>query len=377
MGFYKDDSDGRKSTLFPTDGNKNDDTLWANEKGLVTKAGGCGNPDADPEILVCQGGLDDAWGTAHLMGFEWKRDIRSKDKHTWNSEATILPEGYSMEQYLARVRIWDYSWNTGDWRGSLLACTAHFSEPVWITSSGVGPRIKISSNLGGGFENPNGGDEDIYLYYKNTDMYANDYINDVVEPNGFANLDDEITSFTITNGGSGYTAPPEISFSDSGSPQAELPAVASAMIIDGVVAEISINFGGKGYSAIPGVVFDNTGTGGSGAAATANIIDRGDGTYGMTHQQYRNSYLYPNGSSSITFAMELPMTELPSPLGFDFGTGSAFSIPENAIDLNGLTITEGTSAGGANAVITNSASRGSSAGGVTVFHQTGEIWVYI
>ena len=92
--------------------------------------------------------------------------------------------------------------------------------------------------------------------------------------------------------------------------------------------------------------------------------------------EYRNQYLYSNGSSSVTFAIENPIGELPFPLGLSWGTGSAFSIPENAIDLNTSgTIKEGTSAGGTNAVITNSASRSSGAGGVTVFHQLGEVWV--
>ena len=51
MGFYKNDSDGRKITLFPSDGdNFSDDILWATEQGLVTKAGGTDDPNASPEL---------------------------------------------------------------------------------------------------------------------------------------------------------------------------------------------------------------------------------------------------------------------------------------------------------------------------------------
>jgi|LWDU01.1.fsa_nt_gi hypothetical protein len=374
MGFYKNDSDGRKITLFPNDGDNNPDRIWATEQGLVTKAGGTDDPNASPEVLVASRGLDDAWGTAHVVSFEWKTNIRSRLKQFMNSEATILPEGYTMEQYLARVAVDEYSYNIGDWRGWLVACTVHFSEPVWVTgTNNISPRLKITLGT------PGESAVTKYLKYRNTSMYANDYINDppTYNDNIVNDLDDYITSFTVTNAGSGYTAPPEIIISDQGNPQAELSAVASAMIVDGAVSHININFAGKGYTAVPLITFNNTGTDGSGAAATANIIDRGDGTQGMTHSQYRNQYLYPNGSSSVTFAVEQPDEVLDFP-GFMWAPGTTFAIPENAIDLNTSgTITEGTSAGGTNAVITNSASRGVTAGIVTSFDQLHEGWIYI
>ena len=372
MGFYKNDSDGRKTVLFPSDGDNKADRIYATERGLVTKAGGTDDPNAESEVLVAHGSLDDAWGTAHLIGFEWKRNIRSKNKGSWNSEATILPENYTMEQYLARVRTNEYSWSTGDWRGMILACTAHFSEPVWVTGS---PRLKITLTA------PGESAVIKYLSWKHIGTYASDYINDLPEYNATimnTGYDDYISSFNITNGGSGYTSPPEISF--SGNVPSELPE-ASAVISDGVVTDILIHNSGSGYNyqLTPTVVFDNTGTDGSGAAATAIRINRGDGSYGMTNKQYRNQYLYSNGSSSVTFTAdgETPALEV---LGFPnviWEEGTTFSIPENAIDLNSGTITEGPSSGGANAVITNSAARSSGAGGVTVFHQLGEVWIYI
>lgn len=83
-----------------------------------------------------------------------------------------------------------------------------------------------------------------------------------------------------------------------------------------------------------------------------------------------DQYLYPNGSSSITFTLIPSQTNI---FGlFAWVTGSLFSISANAIDLNGGTIKD---VGGVNADITNSSSRGSSAGHVTVFQQPGSLWV--
>mgnify|MGYP000252812933 CR=1 FL=1 len=276
MGFYKNDSDGRKTTLFPSSGDGDVDTLYATERGLVTKAGGTDDPNAEPEVLVTSRGLDDAWGTAHLVGFEWKTGIRSRLKDSFNSEATLAPTYGGSGLYTDRIRTEEYSVNTGDWRGMLLACTAHFSEPVWVTgTNNISPRLKVTLTEPGG----GGNTGTIYLPWKNTDLYASDYVNDPVPANG------------------------------------------------------------------------------------------------MTHYQYRNSYLYPNGSSSVTFAVEEPFS-----LGI-FGfvnwiVNSTFEIPENAIDLNTSgTIKEGTSAGGTNAIITNSVLRGEQASTRTVFHQLGELWV--
>ena len=409
MGYWKTDSEGRKKILYPRNGvaklseqRKTPEVIdplfdpfeniYANEKGLVTKAGGNGNPDADPEVLVARGNLDHEWGLAHIRGFEWQRNIKSPYKETWNSEATLLPYNATMQDFDNRIRVWDYSYTTGDWRGGMVACTVHFSEPVWVTGrsdwlSGYpgSPRLKVI------FDEPGRSAVTKYLYYKSTDFYTDNsspfydqyYHTEVAGYNSTylappTAYDDFISSINVTNGGSGYTAPPEIIISDQGNPSigyAELDAKASAVIVDGAVSHININFAGKGYTAVPLITFNNTGTGGGGAAATAIRINRGDGTKGMTNKQYRNQYLYPNGSSSITFVAEEPSWVLDFP-EFMWSPGTTFAIPENAIDLNGGTITEGTSALGPPAIITNSALRGSNAGKLTVFHQLGEGWVY-
>ncbi len=399
MGYWKTDSEGRKKILYPRNGQHKlseqrktpevidplfdpFENIYANEKGLVTKAGGNGNPDADPEVLVARGNLDHDWGLAHIRGFEWKRNIRSQYKDSWNSEATL-------GQINNRIRVTDYSYSTGDWRGWIVACTVHFSEPVWVTGDFPDLRLKVI------MEEPGKSPVTKYLYYKNTDGYTDNtsgywdqyYDTEVADYNGKFSVpwyDDYISSINVTNGGSGYVYAPKISFGhdDSGQLPSELPR-ARAVIKDGEVTSINIIDGGSGYKShlVPTVEFDNSWTGpdggpnGEGAHATAIRINRGDGTKGMTNKQYRNQYLYPNGSSSITFVAEEPSWVLDFP-EFMWIPGTTFAIPENAIDLNGADISEGTSALGPPVITTNSALRGSNAGKLTVFHQLGEGWVY-
>ncbi len=415
MGYWKTDSEGVKTISYPRNGvaklseqRKTPEVIdplfdpfenmdiYANEKGLVTKAGGNGNPDADPEVLVARGNLDHDWGLAHIRGFEWQRNIKSPYKETWNSEATLLPYNATMQDFDNRIRVWDYSYTTGDWRGGMVACTVHFSEPVWVTGrsdwlSGYpgSPRLKVIC------DEPGKSAVTIYLTYKSTDFYTDNSSpfydqNYHTEVEGQYNAmdnggyhDDYISSINVTNGGSGYVYAPKISFGPDDSAQLplELPR-AYAVVKDGEVTSINIIHGGSGYNyhLVPTVVFDNTGTGppggpdGGNAHATAIRTNRGDLSKGMTHKEFCNQYLYPNGSSSITFSgwaedyVGFPETF--------WAPGTTFSIPENAIDLNGADITEGTSELGPPVITTNSALRGSNAGKLTVFHQLGEGWVY-
>lgn len=83
----------------------------------------------------------------------------------------------------------------------------------------------------------------------------------------------KITQFVVTNGGSGYTSAPTVSFSGGGGSGAAATAIISGGKVVAVVinnaSEITSN--GSGYTSAPTVVFNNTGTGGSGAAATAVV----------------------------------------------------------------------------------------------------------
>jgi hypothetical protein len=78
----------------------------------------------------------------------------------------------------------------------------------------------------------------------------------------------QVTSVTITNGGSGYTSPPTVTFANpaTGTDEAE----GYALLSNGVVTEIVVTHGGRGYTSAPAITFS------SGAAtATATIATTG------------------------------------------------------------------------------------------------------
>jgi uncharacterized repeat protein (TIGR01451 family) len=77
----------------------------------------------------------------------------------------------------------------------------------------------------------------------------------------------QLKGVSITNGGSGYTSPPTISFTGGGG----TGATATASVVGGVLTAITITSSGSGYTSSPTVVITPNG-GGSGAIATAAII---------------------------------------------------------------------------------------------------------
>lgn len=78
----------------------------------------------------------------------------------------------------------------------------------------------------------------------------------------------QVTSVTITNGGSGYTSPPDVTFSNpaTGTDNAE----GYALLSGGVVTEIVVTHGGRKYTSAPTISF-STGS----ATATATIAATG------------------------------------------------------------------------------------------------------
>ena len=79
-------------------------------------------------------------------------------------------------------------------------------------------------------------------------------------------LEGQIDSITLTDGGSGYTSPPTISFSGGGG----TGAIATAVLEGASVASVTLLSAGTGYISAPTVFF--TGGGGSGATATALLV---------------------------------------------------------------------------------------------------------
>ncbi|MDR8750770.1 hypothetical protein FEP95_04760 [Burkholderia multivorans] len=77
---------------------------------------------------------------------------------------------------------------------------------------------------------------------------------------------DEVGSVIVTNGGSGYTSAPTVTFS---APTSGTTATGTAIVQNGKVVAITITNPGSGYTAAPTVSF--SGGGGTGAVATANL----------------------------------------------------------------------------------------------------------
>lgn len=79
-------------------------------------------------------------------------------------------------------------------------------------------------------------------------------------------IDDGIVSVAVSNGGTGYTSAPTVAITGTGG----TGATATATVVNGVVTAVTIANPGSGYETAS-VAF--SGGGGSGAAATANIGD--------------------------------------------------------------------------------------------------------
>ncbi|WP_186056510.1 hypothetical protein [Burkholderia gladioli] len=77
---------------------------------------------------------------------------------------------------------------------------------------------------------------------------------------------DEVGSVIISNGGSGYTSAPTVTFA---APTSGVTATGTAIVQSGKVVSVTVTNPGSGYTAAPAVTF--SGDGGTGAAATSNL----------------------------------------------------------------------------------------------------------
>ena len=78
-----------------------------------------------------------------------------------------------------------------------------------------------------------------------------------------------VTSVNVTNGGSGYSSPPTVSFTHTPGCVQGSCVTATATVNGGQVTSVTVNNPGMGYCLAPTVSF--SGGGGTGAAATANV----------------------------------------------------------------------------------------------------------
>jgi len=99
-----------------------------------------------------------------------------------------------------------------------------------------------------------------------------------------------VVSASVTNGGSGYTKAPTVTFS-GGIPSGATgtQATATATIANGVVTGITITSGGSGYTSLPTITL--TGGGGTHAAATAAL--------NTTVLNLADGFTDPNGGNTI------------------------------------------------------------------------------
>jgi hypothetical protein len=99
---------------------------------------------------------------------------------------------------------------------------------------------------------------------------------------------------TVTNGGSGYTSAPSVSFSGGGGGSG---AAATATVLNGVVVSIQITNPGSGYTSAPTIAF--SGGGGVNAAATTTFMQTG--ISGTAIENYAGRVWIANGPT-ITFS---------------------------------------------------------------------------
>ncbi len=116
-----------------------------------------------------------------------------------------------------------------------------------------------------------------------------------------------VTSISILNGGSGYTVPPAITFSASGS---TIPATATTTLTAGVVTGYTITNAGSGYTSVPTVIFDGQSNGYStshgmiqNSTGTVNIIGNNIGsvtTVGSNYYSHGFESIYVRSNPSVT-----------------------------------------------------------------------------
>jgi len=124
-----------------------------------------------------------------------------------------------------------------------------------------------------------------------------------------------VTGTTITNGGSGYTSPPDVQFNTGSASD----ATGYAIVSGGVVTEIVISDPGSGYSVAPTISF--SGGGGSAAAATAQIATSG---VAQTIEQ-QNAAILVTGTSDFDISAKDGLA--------DQGLGLVYKEVSNITDL--------------------------------------------
>ncbi|WP_342704275.1 hypothetical protein OHZ10_08140 [Burkholderia arboris] len=104
---------------------------------------------------------------------------------------------------------------------------------------------------------------------------------------------DEVGSVIVSNGGSGYTSAPSVTFS---APTSGATATGTAIVQNGKVVAITITNPGSGYTAAPTVSF--SGGGGTGAVATSNLASALNILAGLYSSPTSKTYFFVTTSST-------------------------------------------------------------------------------
>ncbi len=107
-----------------------------------------------------------------------------------------------------------------------------------------------------------------------------------------------VASIRVTNGGSGYTSVPTVTFS-GGSPTTA--ATATAVVTQGVVTAINLNSPGAGYTSLPAVTL----SGGGGTGATAVAAAPPEGFYYSPHAG--RVFATQSGRVTMTWVTRVPV----------------------------------------------------------------------
>ncbi|WP_431290400.1 hypothetical protein [Burkholderia cepacia] len=104
---------------------------------------------------------------------------------------------------------------------------------------------------------------------------------------------DEVGSVVVSNGGSGYTSAPSVTFS---APTSGTTATGTAIVQNGKVVAVTITNPGSGYTAAPTVSF--SGGGGTGAVATSNLASALNILAGLYSSPTSKTYFFVTTSAA-------------------------------------------------------------------------------
>ena len=269
-----------------------------NDQSIVTINGGQCDLTNSNSSFGRLGLVADGIGAKHFTGVVTSTAAANSNTFTLNVGVGTL--GITTADYTASTGIItittnaDHGFNEGQ--------PVEIRDLEFQCSSGPGIVTFPSGNFGYIFTVDTVGAANSFSAYVGVSTLAHDYVRAgvtstfVTRPfDGQVAYVDElynsIESVTITNGGSGYTTPPVVTFS-SPSESWGITATGTAVLTNGVVTSIQMISNGRGYTGTPTVTIDGAATG------TCNILP--------TYYVVSSSTPIVGGISTVTFTERVP-----------------------------------------------------------------------